>query len=60
MKKNEEKHEDDKYLYLLYEKKDEDYWKRYWKDLYLTWKYLVPIALAVIFYLLVEFFKWLQ
>ena len=45
---------------MFFEKKDEDYWKRYWKDLYLAWKYLVPITLAVIFYLLVELFKYLQ
>jgi len=59
MKKDEE-HEDDKYRYLLYEKKDEDSWRRYWKDLCLAWKFLVPIALAVIFYLLVELFRYLQ
>ena len=60
MKKDDEKHEDDRYLYLLYEKKDEDYWKRHWKDLYLAWKYLIPIALALLFCLLVELFKYLQ
>ena len=60
MKKDEEKHEDDKYRYLLYEKKDEAYWKRYWTDLYLLWKYLIPIGLALLFYLLIELFKHLQ
>ena len=59
MKKDDEKHEDDKYLYLLYEKKDEDYWKRYWKNVRLGWG-LIPVVLALLFYLLVELFKYLQ
>ena len=59
MKKDEEKHEDDKYLYLLYEKKDEDYWRRYWKNVRLEWG-LIPVILPLFFYLLVELFKYLQ
>ena len=59
MKKDDEKHEDDKYLYLLYEKKDEDYWRRYWKNVRLGWV-LIPVVLGLLFYLLVELFKYLQ
>ena len=57
--KKDEKHEDDKYLYLLYEKKDEDYWRRYWKNVRLGWG-LIPFVLFLLFYLLVELFKYLQ
>ena len=57
--KKDEKHEDDKYLYLLYEKKDEDYWSRYWKNVRLWWG-VIPVILALLFYLLVELFKYLQ
>ena len=55
----DEKHEDDKYLYLLYEKKDEDWWRRYWKNVRLGWG-LIPIVLFLLFCLLVELFKYLQ
>ena len=58
MKKDEE-HEDDKYLYLLSERKDEDYWKRYWRNVRWGWG-LIPVVLALLFYLLVELFKYLQ
>lgn len=57
--KKDEKHEDDKYLYLLYEKKDEDYWKRRWRNVRLGWG-LIPVVLVLLFYLLVELFKYLQ
>ena len=57
--KQDEKHEDDKYRYLLYEKKDEDFWRRYWGKVRLGWG-LIPVVLALLFYLLVELFKYLQ
>lgn len=57
--KKDEKHEDDKYLYLLYEKKDEDEWRQYWKNVRLWWG-LIPVILGLLFYLLVELFKYLQ
>ena len=58
MKKDEE-HEDDKYLYLLSERTDEDYWKRYWRNVRWGWG-VIPVVLALLFYLLVELFKYLQ
>ena len=57
--KKDEKHEDDKYLYLLYEKKDEDFWRRRWRNVRLVWG-LIPVVLVVLYYLLVELFKYLQ
>ena len=59
-KKDEEKHEDDKYLYLLYEKKDKDYWKKYWRNITFGWMNFIVLVLVILFLLLVEFFKWLQ
>ena len=60
MKKDEEKHEDDKYLYLLYEKKDKDYWRIFWRNITFGWMNFIVLVLVVLFLLLVEFFKWLQ
>ena len=60
MKKDEEKHEDDKYLYLLYEKKDKDYWWQYWRHISFGWMNFIVLVLVILYLLLVEFFKWLQ
>ena len=59
-KKDEEKHEDDKYLYLLYEKKDKDYLWKFWRNITFGWMNFIVLVLVILFLLLVEFFKWLQ
>ncbi len=57
MKKDEEKHEDDKYLYLLYEKKDKDYWRKFWRNITFGWMNFIVLVLVILYLLLVEFFK---